>query len=140
MKVLVIDDSSDHRMSLGLLLRAIGHHVTLAHDGAAGLAIAALFQPEVVFLDFEMPGMTGFEVARALRTLPAPHRMRIVLVTGSVAVTCEEAQEAGCDALMRKPAALSALLAALYSARCSSVSELKATPPCEPGAGATRRL
>jgi CheY-like chemotaxis protein len=127
MKVLIIDDNNDQRATLGLLLQAIGHQVAVAPDGAAGLALAALFQPDIVFVDFQMPAMDGFAFARALRRRSESKAVRVVLVTGSGSVTPEDARAAGCDALMRKPAALSALLAALHAARCSSVVELSGT-------------
>ena len=87
--------------------------------------MAPTLRPEVVFLDYQMPGMNGYQVARALRRLQGAGRMRIVLLTGSPKVTLEDAQIAGCDAVARKPAPVSALLAAMHAAACSQVQELR---------------
>jgi CheY-like chemotaxis protein len=124
MKILIIDDDSDQRAALGILLRALGHEVVLAADGPAGLAAAAVFLPTVVFLDYRMPHADGFETARALRRLVGASGMRVVMLTGSPEVTGDEASLAGCDALIMKPARLSSVLAALHAAHCSAVQEL----------------
>src|SRR5262249_37672636 len=68
LKVLVVDDNVDAAQSLALLLRARGHEVEVAHDGASTLALAAAQRPDVIFLDIGLPGgLDGYEVARRLR-------------------------------------------------------------------------
>ena len=136
MKVLIVDDDSDQRAALGILLRALGHEVALASDGLGGLAAAAVFLPDVVFLDYSMPGANGFETARALRRLVGGAGMRVLMLTGSPEVTGDDALLAGCDALMLKPARLSAVLAALHKARCSDVQELGSVNTPDPADGA----
>lgn len=51
-----------------------GHTTALAHDGLTALAAAAEFRPDVVLLDLGLPGMNGYEVARAIQARPEPAR------------------------------------------------------------------
>ena len=67
LSVLVIDDDPDVRGFIVAALEEQGYRVTEASDGAAGLAAIATDAPEVVIVDFIMPGMSGAEVAREIR-------------------------------------------------------------------------
>lgn len=115
MRVLIVDDEADQRTALGMLLRALGHEVQAAADGPSGLALAESFHPDVVLLDFQMPVMSGYETAAALRLAPASRNVRLVLVTGSATATSDEAKQVGFDALVRKPATAAAILGAMES-------------------------
>ncbi|MEA1072677.1 PAS domain-containing protein [Sphingomonas sp. LY160] len=64
--VLVIDDDDDVRGFVVEALEELGHTVASAADGAAGLELFDRFKPDLVVLDFVMPGMSGAEVAREL--------------------------------------------------------------------------
>ena len=66
-RVLIVDDSVDTAKMMKVLLRYEGHDVRTAHDGHEGLTAAREFLPDVVLLDLMMPGMSGLEVAAALR-------------------------------------------------------------------------
>ena len=69
-RILVIEDNDDTRQSLRLLLESLGHSVFEAADGPRGLALALDHQPEVALIDLGLPGLDGYEVARALRASP----------------------------------------------------------------------
>jgi hypothetical protein len=69
-RVLVVDDNQDAADSLAMVLKMVGHNVLVAHDGPAALDLAENHTPEVIFLDIGLPGMTGLEVARQIRTRP----------------------------------------------------------------------
>jgi CheY-like chemotaxis protein len=115
MHILVVDDEDDAREMLAELLAAQGHDVRVAPDGEVALREASLAPPEVVLLDIELPGMSGYEVARRLRAEPATSRARLVALTGyAQEADRRNAERAGFDLLMPKPiklAELSALLA-----------------------------
>lgn len=53
-----------------MLLRLQRHEVRVAHHGSAALEIATRFRPDLIFLDIEMLGMDGYEVARRVRKTP----------------------------------------------------------------------
>lgn len=67
-RVLVIDDEEQIRTALRSVLRASRWTVDLAADGESGLEAAVTHTPDVIVLDLTLPGMSGFEVARELRT------------------------------------------------------------------------
>jgi PAS domain S-box-containing protein len=81
-RVLVVDDSVDTARAMALLLKSWGHDVRAVHDGAAALAAAAGFRPEVVLLDIGLPGMDGYRVAAALRRLPGLDAAILIALTG----------------------------------------------------------
>ena len=102
LRLLVIDDNVDATNSLGLLLQALGHTVRTAYDGPTGIALAREFAPDVVLLDLGMPGMSGYDVARALRAQGS--RQTIVAVTGwGDTAAKRQAREAGFDHHLVKP-------------------------------------
>ena len=66
--VLIVDDHTDFRAWVGAMLRGDGYDVVgEAADGEAALAAAQALRPDVVLLDVQLPGRSGFDVARELR-------------------------------------------------------------------------
>ena len=103
-RVLVVDDNADAREALKLLLEDEGHDVRSAGDGPSALEEARSFRPEVVLLDIGLPGMDGYEVARALRSEPGCERALIVAVSGyGQADDRERSRLAGFDQHLLKP-------------------------------------
>jgi len=104
-RILVVDDSADAADSLATLLRLQGQSVQVAYDGAAALAAAQGFHPELVFLDIGMPGMDGYEVARRLRQQPENEKTLLVALTGwGQKEDRQRSKEAGFDHHLTKPA------------------------------------
>jgi CheY-like chemotaxis protein len=104
-RVLVVDDNVDTANSIAMLLRAEGHDVHVAHDGLKALEIARSVRPEFVFLDLGLPGLDGFEVARALRREPDLQGVRIIAITGyGQESDRRKAVECGIDQHLLKPA------------------------------------
>jgi CheY-like chemotaxis protein len=102
--VLVVDDNVDAALSMALLLRAAGHETEAAHDGPAALAAAGRFRPDAVLLDIGLPGMDGYEVARALRAGANGRRLVLVALTGyGGAGARQRAAAAGFDHHLTKP-------------------------------------
>jgi len=78
--VLCIDDREDGLAIRRVFLETFGYKVITASSGQQGLDYAARTEPDVVLLDYQMPGMDGLEVAKVLRRdYPA---VPIVLLTG----------------------------------------------------------
>ncbi len=67
MKVMVADDIDASRQELLQTVRSLGHEAIEAESGEAALQLIATQHPDVLLLDLLMPGMNGFEVARAIR-------------------------------------------------------------------------
>jgi two-component system CheB/CheR fusion protein len=102
-RILVVDDNVDAAEMLSRILRLQNQDVSVAHDGPAALAIASAMQPEIVFLDLDLPKMNGLEVARRLRT-GATIRPLLVATTGfGQEVDRRRTAEAGFDHHLVKP-------------------------------------
>jgi CheY-like chemotaxis protein len=115
-RVLVVDDNVDAAEGLAMLLRLDHHEVTIAHDGAQALALAAGAAPTVVLLDIGLPGMDGYEVCRRLRAAGLTST-RIFALTGySQDKDKQLALEAGFDEHMVKPVELEKLQRLLAAA------------------------
>ena len=81
-RVLIVDDNIDSADTLTEMLRASGHDVDTAYDGAAGLAAVDSHQPDVVLLDIGLPKVNGYDVARKIRQSDPQRRIVLVAVTG----------------------------------------------------------
>ena len=114
--VLVVDDNVDSAQSMGLLLAMHGHEVRIVHDGEATLEAVQSFPVGMVLLDIGLPGLTGLEVARRIRQIPALKDLVLVALTGyGQESDRERTREAGFDHHLVKPADLAALLKILES-------------------------
>ena len=103
-RILLVDDNHDFADSLASVLGAMGHEVRVERDGAAGLAAAREFRPELAFLDIGMPGMNGYDLAQALRAEPLTAGVVLVALTGfSQPADRQRAKEAGFDDYYVKP-------------------------------------
>ncbi|UOD28476.1 PAS domain S-box protein [Massilia violaceinigra] len=110
LRVLVVDDNVDAADMLSELMDIIGHASRVANDGPRALVLAEQFRPEVVFLDIGMPGMNGYEVARALRGMPQLEPLALVALTGwGDDKDRARSKEAGFDHHLIKPANLEAV-------------------------------
>jgi CheY-like chemotaxis protein len=81
-RIVVADDNEDSAESFAMLLSFSGHEVRVAHDGAAALNAVRDFRPDVAFLDIGMPGLSGYEVAQAVRAEPWGRDVTLIAVTG----------------------------------------------------------
>ena len=101
-RVLVIDDEPFVRETLGEILRQQRHDVVVADDGASGLARFREGAFDLVMTDLAMPGMSGWQVAQAVKA--ARPQVPVVLVTGwGVEVHADELHTHGVDRVMTKP-------------------------------------
>jgi CheY-like chemotaxis protein/anti-sigma regulatory factor (Ser/Thr protein kinase) len=117
LRVLVVDDNPDAADSLVALLDALGHATLVARDGPQGLQAALEARPDLVLLDIGLPGMSGYEVARAIRRHQGPRQVVLIALTGWGAQSDQEqSHEAGFDQHLTKPVSLEALEQALAAA------------------------
>lgn len=102
--VLVVDDHPANVSLLSAALRDMGIQVLSATDGPTALARMDEHTVDLVLLDAVMPGMSGFEVARAIRTRRPNELLPIVMVTAlDSQEDLERAFEAGANDFVRKP-------------------------------------
>lgn len=104
--MLVVDDNADAADSLADLLGMLGHATEVAYDGPSALEKARASRPDVVLCDIGLPGMSGYEVARALRDGGADG-MQLIAVSGyAQREDVQRSLEAGFDDHIAKPADL----------------------------------
>jgi len=105
-KILLIDDHAMVRDALARMLRWLGHTVLPAPSGQAGLArLETSDGVDLVLTDFQMPGMNGVEVAKAVRTR-WPH-VHVGIITGAPELLAEHRDPV--DLVIFKPASLEAI-------------------------------
>ena len=111
-RILVVDDLKDITATMGLLFETLGHDTKVAGDGRQAVEEATAFEPEIVFMDLDMPVLNGYEAARAIRAAALARQPFLVALTASHGVAVEVATRAvGFDFYLRKPADTNALLA-----------------------------
>jgi two-component system response regulator MprA len=112
MRVLVVDDEEAVRESVRHALELEGYDVELAPDGGRALAQIEASLPDALILDVLMPGVSGLDVARRLRS--GGNRVPILMLTARAEVDDRVAGlDAGADDYLVKPFALDELLARL---------------------------
>ena len=109
--VLVIDDDEDVRRFLVDALAALGYGVRAAQDGAEGLAALEESRPDLVLVDFAMPGMTGAEVVEAARQRHPD--LPVIFASGFADTGAIERAIGEGATMLRKPFQISDLEAAL---------------------------
>ena len=81
-RVLIVDDNVDAAETLAMLAEMHGHQTRVANDGPAAIVAAKEQEPQIVFMDIGMPGMSGYEVAAHLRSLPGWQDRMLIALTG----------------------------------------------------------
>lgn len=103
-KILIIDDEPDVIDILAMNLKSAGFSVLTAESGVAGLNKARMEMPHLIVLDLMLPGMSGFEVCKALRKDAATAKIPIIMLTAkSEEVDRIVGLELGADDYVAKP-------------------------------------
>ncbi len=110
-RVLVVDDDAAVRRVAVDALESVGHTVSQVGDGVQALAEMSAAEPDVVVVDYAMPGMTGAELAIRIRER-WPH-MKIVFVTGYADIESVKATLGADQLILRKPYHFDALITAV---------------------------
>ena len=103
-RVLICDDEPYIVESVSYVVRKAGFDVVTAEDGEEALAAAHRERPDLVFLDIMMPGISGDEVCRRLKSDPSTRGTHVVILTARGQEEDERrAMEMGADEFMTKP-------------------------------------
>jgi signal transduction histidine kinase/ActR/RegA family two-component response regulator len=104
LKVLVADDNCDAADSMAMILELSWCEVCVAHSGEEALRMARETSPQVMILDIGMPGLSGYEVAAAVRREPWGAGILLMAITGwGQAGDKDRAKAAGFDHHLTKP-------------------------------------
>ncbi len=103
-RILVVDDDPLARRSIRAMLERGHYNVEAAEGGLEALALLATYNPDLLLLDIQMPGMDGLEVCRRVRALPDGDLLPILFLTGDESPDIHaQAFQAKGDDFLRKP-------------------------------------
>lgn len=111
-KVLIVEDDKSYAEILKRVIIKNGYGINLAHDGKEGLELSTEWKPDVIIVDWMMPGMSGIELISKLREHPELKFSYIIMLTARVETEDKIAGlEAGADDFITKPVDFGELIA-----------------------------
>jgi len=103
-RVLVVEDNAINLELMVALLEQEGCEVLVAETADAALRLARTARPDLILMDVQLPGMTGYEATRHLKTDPTTAAIPVVALTAQAMRDDEDrAAGAGCAAYLTKP-------------------------------------
>ena len=116
LNLLVVDDNPEVGESLAMLLEAFGHNTVVVRNWQMAVEQVKLCVPDAVYLDIEMPGISGIEIGRRLHNNPDTANAVLIAVTGhSLPMYMDDALAVGFRHFLVKPARLEDIAATLKS-------------------------
>lgn len=110
--ILVVDDNAANAKLLQVILEREGYEVRVAFDADSAFDVLATYEPKLILMDIQLPGIDGLELTRQLKADPKHSGVPIVAVTANAMKGDEElARRAGCDEYVTKPIELDDFLA-----------------------------
>jgi signal transduction histidine kinase/CheY-like chemotaxis protein len=113
--VLLIDDDPQHLDIVQNLLRPLGFLLFTARDGGSGLKVAKEQKPDVLLIDISMPDMTGWDVARRIRSWPGDWQPKILMVSANAHEYTLGGGDEPHDGFVMKPVDLQVLVESMGS-------------------------
>lgn len=115
-RILVVDDVEDNRVALDRSLQRAGYAVDLACDGIDAIRAVSSNRPDLVLLDWMMPGLSGLETLAAIREHLDPNQLPIIMCT-ALGEDCSVvgALNTGANDYVTKPINIPILLARIAS-------------------------
>jgi len=108
--ILIVEDHPTMREAMRMVLEHEGFVIREAADGAAAVEMVRAQPPDLVFLDLNIPGMTGADVLKNLKEDPATASVRVIIVTATGEEERERVLSLGADEYFTKPFSPLALL------------------------------
>jgi len=111
-KILLVEDNELNRDMLSRRLTKRGYEVSIAVDGAEGVAMTRSTRPDLVIMDMSLPVMDGWSATAELKADPVTRPIPVIgLSAHAMAGDRDRAMESGCDDYDTKPIELDRLLA-----------------------------
>lgn len=122
-KIVIVEDHQTMREAMRLVLEPEGFDIREAADGPTALATIREQLPDLVFLDLNIPGTSGADVLRELKSDPATSGVRVIIVTAAGDEAKQRVLGLGADGYFTKPFSPTALL--------RTVEQVLAEPPAQ---------
>lgn len=127
--ILIVDDYADALPAWELFLRAEGFEVLTAEDGPRALSCATAALPDLVVMDLELPGLSGCQVAEALRARVDTRHIPLIAATGfSHSAKLDQARQSGFDSILVKPCDPTRLIAEIRRLLDSAAASQPSSP------------
>jgi two-component system, cell cycle response regulator DivK len=102
--ILIVEDNEKNRKLVRDVLQFKGYRTIEAETGEDGVALAIEHKPDLILMDYQLPGIDGIEAFRRIRNAPATAHIPIVAVTASaMPEEAKKMKEAGFDGFQTKP-------------------------------------
>jgi two-component system phosphate regulon response regulator PhoB len=108
--ILIVEDHPTMREAMRLILEHEGFEIRDAPDGQVALAMVRERQPDLMFLDLNIPGASGADVLGELKSDPATRDIRVIVVTATGEEGRDFVLSLGADEYFTKPFSPTALL------------------------------
>ena len=112
-KVLLVEDHTDTREMIAMLLDMEGYAVATAEDGQQGITQASLQQPDIIVTDINMPKLNGIDMIRILRNRPEFGSVPILVMTAYGNSIARDALTSGATRALTKPVDYDSLVGAI---------------------------
>lgn len=109
MRVLVVEDSIDNMVIATMILQSMGYTVIQAENGVDGYKMANEQHPDLVIMDYHLPGMNGLDTTRKMKDTDALRDIPVIALTSDIYAK-QAFMDAGCDAYLAKPIRKGSLL------------------------------
>jgi two-component system KDP operon response regulator KdpE len=110
--ILIVDDDPQFRRVIHLALDSRGYEVEDAANGEEALHAVTADSPDLILLDWQLPGMDGIQTCRELRLSSV---VPVIMISGNCSMSREAALDAGANDYLRKPFSVEDLLVRIKS-------------------------
>ena len=108
--ILIVEDHPTMREAMKLILEHEGFEIREAPDGAIAIAMVQAQPPDLMFLDLNIPGMSGVDVLTKIKADPQTKDVRVIVITATGEEGRSYARSLGADEYFTKPFSPTALL------------------------------
>ncbi len=102
--ILYVEDNLENQTLVRRVLESEGYKMMIADDGLSGIHMAQEYEPDLILMDINLPGMDGYAAARRIKSIDKLGGVPIVALTANVLHGARErVLAAGCDGYLQKP-------------------------------------